>query len=114
MKSIACCPSCKSVNTHIAEWYDDDGETSYYVVCDDCGYEDPDKFEEEFVAVDHWNRRVTKGYVEGDDPTDTVFDKLEEDDWENRVNSSVISDISWNPGGMHVIDFKADYYTDED
>ncbi|RAP50631.1 MAG: hypothetical protein BZ138_06475, partial [Methanosphaera sp. rholeuAM270] len=51
---------------------------------DNCGYEDPDKFDDAYLARDHWNRRVANGFVSGDDPTDTVFDRLEEDDWEGK------------------------------
>lgn len=80
-QQAARCPACGGYNLHVAEWYDADGGSSYYMVCDDCGYEDPDKFEEEYVAVDHWNRRVVKGYIDGDDPTDTEYDQLDECDW---------------------------------
>lgn len=103
-KTWAPCPSCQGHHLHVAEWYDDDGGTTYYVVCDDCGYEDPDKLEEEYVAVDHWNRRVVKGYVDGDDPTETRYDKLEEDDFIERGNNSVVDDISWVGPGMHIME----------
>lgn len=89
------CPVCHGKNLHVAEIYDQDGEPVYKMVCDDCGYEDPDEFEEEYVAVDHWNRRVTKGYVEGTDMTETDYDKLEEDDWECRAKQSGVGAISW-------------------
>ena len=79
---FAPCPSCSSNSSiHVAEWFSDDGTPTYYCVCDDCGYEDPDKFDDDMLAIDHWNRRVSKGYVDGDDPTDTEYDKLQEDDW---------------------------------
>lgn len=94
--TCAPCPVCYSHNLHVAEWYDSDGTPSYYMVCDDCGYEDPDKFEEEYVALDHWNRRVVKGYIDGKDPTDTMYDKLEEDDWDEKPRKSEVADISWD------------------
>lgn len=74
------------------------------MVCDDCGYQDPDLFEEEYVAVDHWNRRVVKGYVEGDDPTDTMYDMLDDDDWVEKPSNSNVGDISWDmPSGRYDI-----------
>lgn len=94
--TCAPCPICFSHNLHVAEWYDPDGTPAYRMVCDDCGYEDPDMFEEEYVAVDHWNRRVVKGYIDGMDPTDTMYDKLEEDDWDEPAHRSEVGDISWD------------------
>ena len=81
------CPVCDGHSIHIAEWYTEDGSPTYYCVCDDCGHEDPDKFDDYNLARDHWNRRVAKGYVGGEDPTDTVYDKLQEDDWTARSNN---------------------------
>lgn len=97
---IAPCLVCGGYNLHVAEWYDSDGSPSYYMVCDDCGYEDPDKFEEEYVALDHWNRRVAKGYIDGDDPTDTMFDQLDEYDMETipiPEEAETVNATSWLP-----------------
>ena len=80
LSQYAPCPVCQSSRIHVAEWYTDSGEAEYYCVCDDCGYADPDRFEEEYVAVDHWNRRVSTGYLDGDDPTDTEYDRLDDSD----------------------------------
>lgn len=74
------CPVCHSPHIHVAEWYSDSGETEYYCVCDDCNFEDPDRFTEPYVAVDHWSRRVVTGYVGGTDPTDTEYDQLDDND----------------------------------
>ena len=96
MNSFAPCPQCNGHNIHIAEWYSEfSGDTEYYCVCDDCGYEDPDKFEEEYVAVDHWNRRVATGYLDGSDPTDGDYDKLQEDDWEADEIENPAGKIKW-------------------
>lgn len=97
MNTAARCPACGSSNLHVAEWYNEDGDSTYYMVCDDCGYEDPDKFEEEYVAVDHWNRRVVKGYIDGEDPTDTEYDQLDELDWAviPEYDKSDKGHISW-------------------
>lgn len=91
------CPECKGTNIHVAEWYDDSGSPSYYCVCDDCGYEDPDKFEDECVALDHWNRRVATGYLDGEDPTDTEYDMLDEGDEGTieYIDKNEIKDIKW-------------------
>lgn len=98
------CPVCHGKNLHVAECYDGDGSSAYRMVCDDCGYQDPDLFEEEYVAVDHWNRRVVKGYVEGDDPTDTMYDMLDDDDWVEKPSNSNVGDISWDmPSGRYDI-----------
>lgn len=106
MNSFSPCPQCHSRRIHIAEWYRDDSETEYYGVCDDCGYEDPDRFEEPDVAVDHWNRRVVMGYIDGEDPTDTEYDKLEEDDWDKSRIRTTIPANAWGVAmdGMHVFD----------
>ena len=81
-QEYAPCPSCQGNYIHVAEWYSEAGETEYYCVCDECGYEDPDRFDDPYVAIDHWSRRVSTGYLGGEDPTDTEFDKLDESDWE--------------------------------
>lgn len=102
------CPKCKRRRIHVAEWYDNDGGSTYYCICDDCGYADPDRFEEEYVAIDHWNRRVSKGYLEGD-ATETDFDNLlvDESDYyeepnyfddEEDENEAALSSM-----GMHVV-----------
>lgn len=104
MKTTAPCPACGGYNLHVAEWYEPDGDSTYYMVCDDCGYQDPDRFEEEYVAVDHWNRRVVKGYIDGDDPTDTAYDRLEEDDFATFGEEDGVGEICWTGRGMHVID----------
>lgn len=95
--TAARCPACNGTNLHVAEWFDNDGDVTYYMVCDDCGYEDPDKFEEEYVAIDHWNRRVVTGYVDGVDPTDTEYDQLDEGDWSviPETGNSPKGNISW-------------------
>lgn len=71
------CPDCNSRDIHVAEHYDDCGNIGYYCQCDDCGFQDPDLFDEENLAIDHWNRRVVNGYV-NNDLTITDYDKTNE------------------------------------
>lgn len=99
--TISRCPICQGNNIHIAEWYDDEGSSTYYCVCDDCGYADVDRFDDENVAIDHWNRRVVPGYIDGDDPTDTAYDKLDDSDSdelsgrEQNEDEDCVGPISW-------------------
>lgn len=105
MTRVAPCPQCHGTHCHIAEWYDRQGEIEYYIVCDDCGYEDPDKFDDRNLAKDHWNRRVATGYTEGEDPTHTVYDQLHEENWEPEHAEDVVGAIDWGiPDGMHLVD----------
>ena len=106
---FAPCPKCnRSGGIHVSEWYNDDGGSSYFCVCDNCGYEDPDRFEEEYVAVDHWNRRVSKGYIDEQDLTETDFDDLltTEADYyrdDNRFDGEDEESAIAASMGMHIV-----------
>lgn len=68
MSSMRPCPECKSTAVHIAEWFDDyTGESSYYGVCDSCGYEAQTHKDDYDAAVDHWNRRASRGQHDADE-----------------------------------------------
>lgn len=68
MRSLNRCPFCGGVEVHVAEWFNDDnGEASYYVVCDECGYEAETKKPTYEEAVDHWNRRASAEVHDADE-----------------------------------------------